>query len=382
MPNFDLSGMSDALTAIKQKRHAQLVDPAAHFPELQKAFRNGIENRRKALEAFGAITEPYVPNYVILDRAFLIRGFRQGVPSTALSLNSGSSPQNNWANFASKIEAGDDFMNVDEVSFFFWWQNENTADAIIDVESSLMMFGRWYVHAYNGRWWSPWSPSSIGKARLRATAELSLFNWTAEPTEPSPQPSQLQSILSESVSGIWNPFGGWEQKLGHISGHYYVHADKFLVPANGKAVFEVTLRINADGHNGRVGAIYNEASHELICPYVQLAIPSAAPIKVSNGQLSRSSGSASSSLSYSDKATLARNGVHPLRAMLLRRSAKGSGKICSLSEVKRTWSGHGGMSAYDPKRTSTILGDRRTKHSRARSPRCGSSHASGSTDLT
>src|SRR5262249_6982172 len=46
--------------------------------------------------------------------------------------------------------------------------------------------------------------------------------------------------------------------------------------------------------------------------------------------------------------------------------------------VKRTWWLHCEMSAYDPKRTSTALGDRRTKHSRSRSPRRRSSHASGS----
>jgi len=280
MPNFDLSEMSDALTAIKQKRHAQIVDPAAHFPELKNAFRSGIENRRKALDASGAITQPYVPNYVILDRAFLIRGFRQGVPSTALSLDSVSLPGENAAYFASKIEPSGTFMNVDEVSFFFWWQSENPTGTTIDVESSLMTFGRWYITAYYGRWWSPWSPSTIGNGRLRVSAELSLFNWTAEPTQPAQQPSQLYSILDDNISGYWAPFGGWNQKLGHFSGHYYLHYDRFFVPANGKAVFEVTLRIKADGYHADVGAIFNEASGQqgVICPSVQLAILSAQPI--------------------------------------------------------------------------------------------------------
>lgn len=287
MPNFDLSQMPNALASIKQKRHSQIVDPSAHFPELQAAFRNGVENRQKALDAFAAIAPPYVPNFVELDTAFLIRGFRQGIPSTALTLNSGSFPKNNWATFASKIESSGNFMNVDEVSFFFFWQNDDASNAVIDVESVFMLSGRWYVHAEAGAIWSPfWSGSTIGKSRLDASAQLSLLQWWDQPpTEPLQQPSQLQSIISKSISGGWSPFGlGWEQELGHFSGNYYVHFDKFFVPANSVAVFEVTLRINASGYDGKVGAIFNEANHIVTCPYVRLTIPTAAvPVKNSIG---------------------------------------------------------------------------------------------------
>jgi hypothetical protein len=291
MPNVDLSQMSHALAVNKKKLHRQMTDPVADVSALREAFHKGVESRRKAWDALGAIAQPYTPSYVTIDTPFLIRAYRQGEPTTALLLDSYMGPLKSEARFRSEIEDytfTGGILNEDEVSFYFLWQNDTAGNAVIDVESSLMLFGRWWVRAKSGLLWSPWSPGSAGHAKLKVSGELSLWEWWNQPpTHPLRQASQLQQVMTQDISGGWSLFGaGFESDVGRISGNYYFHYDKLFVPANGVVVFEVTLRMNGSGYDAGVGAVFNELNHSVICPYVQLEIPTS-PIKVSDGQLSR-----------------------------------------------------------------------------------------------
>ena len=150
MTKLDLTQMSVALAALKEKLHRKkfqdwTVDRPARFLAAQDAFRKGVESKGKALEALNAVAPPYAPSYVTLDKPFLIRAYRNGNISIDMLVDSQMQPQNSWARFRAEFTSTGSFLNQDELSFYFFWQNDAASDAVVNVSSSMMLTGHWWV---------------------------------------------------------------------------------------------------------------------------------------------------------------------------------------------------------------------------------------------
>ena len=84
-------------------------------------------------------------------------------------------PQNSWARFRAEFTSTGSFLNQDELSFYFFWQNDAASDAVVNVSSSMMLTGHWWVWAESGMFWSPvWGVSTIGRVIFHLNVDLSL----------------------------------------------------------------------------------------------------------------------------------------------------------------------------------------------------------------
>ena len=274
MPEAGLSDMKDTLFSIKREKQARNARGPEIFDAASKAFRNGVAGRLKARDLLAAGVIPAGPAPVTLDSPFLIWAFRNGGPANIHS-DTHIEPLNSWARFMSQWKQGGSFLGHDEVDFFFLWQNDTGSDAVVDVESQLMLAGRSSVFADSGLVWSPfWGQGTIGNSRLRIESELTLLEWWNQPpTQPLQQPGQQHEVVDMSADGGWILLGSGNGDSLWLSGSHHGHYDMFLVPAGAVAVFEVSLNMYYSGFKGEGSVDFQTANESLSCPYVQLTVP-------------------------------------------------------------------------------------------------------------
>lgn len=267
------------LSEIKQDEERQMQRLSESLPG--EAFRKGVETRLKAHDVLASHARPEVPIYTRLDTPFLIWAFRTGGPANFLG-DTHIEPLNSWARFRTGYEHGGYIGPHDEVVFYFLWQNDTGSDAVVNVESQLILNGSCSIFAESGLIWSPfWGQGTIGESELWVEANLKLFEWWNQPaTEPLPQPSQTHDVIGLStgggfalVSGTGNGEWSW------LSGSYHVHYDAFLVPADAVAVFEVSLGMRYVGYKASEYVDFQSYAFEsLLCPYVELEVLTASPM--------------------------------------------------------------------------------------------------------
>jgi hypothetical protein len=304
MRDSDLSAIKDRLAAIKReearlldgrrgrrqngrlseirreahRRRAQLSDFFTHEDE---AFREGVSGRLKAYDLLATPVPPGKPINARLETPFLIWAFRNGVTVTILD-EAHIEPLNSWAKFGTRWQHEGGIGPHDEVVFYFLWQNETSSDAVVNVESQLMMNGTCSAYAE-----SRLIPL-IGKAylglgvwdesKLSLDAELKLLEWWHQPaTQPLRQPGQLRDVLDVGVSGGFT-LAQWGARLGGeswtLSGSHHVYYDRFYIPADAVAIFEVSLRMQYSGDSGWSEVNFHDPTQAaLVCPYVALTSP-------------------------------------------------------------------------------------------------------------
>ena len=268
------SDIKATLSSLKREEWAQKRRGPEQFAAANSAFRNAVSNRLKARGLLTTGATPITPASVTLDTPFLIWAFHDGGPANILS-DTHIEPQNSWARFISQWKHGGPFLGHDEVDFFFLWQNDTGSDAVVDVESQLMLAGRSSVFADSGLILSPfWGQGTSGSSRLRIESELTILEWWNQPpTRPLQQPSQLHEVIDMSADGGWIFLGSGNGDSEWLSGSHHVHYDMFLIPMNAVAVFEVSLNMYYSGSKGDGSVDFQSAEEPLTCPYVQLTTP-------------------------------------------------------------------------------------------------------------
>ena len=270
----DPSSIKDTLSSLKREEKLQGARGSERFAAAGRAFHDGVATRLKARSLLATGVTPAAPVSVTLDSPFLIWAFHDGGPANILS-DTHIESMNSWARFMSQWKHGGPFLGHDEVDFFFMWQNDTGGDAVIDVESQLMLAGRSSVFADSGLIWSPfWGQGTIGSSRLRIESELTILEWWNQPpTQPLRQPSQRHEVVDMSADGGWIFLGSGNGDSVWLSGSHHVHYDMFLVPVDAVAVFEVSLNMYYSGSKGEGSADFQSAEESLSCPYVQLSTP-------------------------------------------------------------------------------------------------------------
>jgi hypothetical protein len=303
MRSSDVSEIKDALAALK--REARLSDirqgqrhrgPLSEiqreaqgqrerlsdfFASEDEALRKGLSSRLKGHDLLAPPAPPQKPFYTRLETPFLIWGFRKGVTSPILD-DTNLEPLNSWVKFRTRWQHEEQIGPTDEVVFYFLWPNETGSDAVVNIESLLMLTGTCSAYAESGLF--PWFGNLLvggelfGYSRLRIEAELKVWEfWNQPATQPLRQPGQLTEVLDRSVEGGFT-LAEWGARLGGeswpLSGSYHLHYDGFRAPADALTVFEVLLRMRYGGQSGSCEVnFYDPAESALVCPYVALTAP-------------------------------------------------------------------------------------------------------------
>jgi hypothetical protein len=306
----DLSEMKSVLSAVKEKRHKREIllreverprqktrlrpgadksqiqkdlrrafesnmrDAAGSFSSVEKDFRQGVEDRRKAIAQLAAADSPYTSRYVMLEKPYLIWALRDGRAKDSLLRDSHIESGNSWAKVFSQFGDEGSFFAHDEVNFYFRWTNDTHADAVVNVTSFLMLDGGCHAWADSGWLWNPfatWATDTY--IDMRATVDLSLLEWWHQPaTEPLRQADQSDPVTDLFVDGgfaLWSLGNTADRR---ISGTYNVNYDTFRVPANRVAMFEVSLNLRYSGDEGFGWFAFDGPGHSVLCPFVQLEI--------------------------------------------------------------------------------------------------------------
>jgi hypothetical protein len=299
MRDADMTEMRDALAALKREearvasikhgrvRGSRLVEfrremqihrtqLSGLFTSEETAFLDQVRSRLKAHD-LAHPDSPSTPNYMRLEKPFLIWAFRDGRPISILE-DTHVEPLSSWARFRTRWQQDEHLGPEDEVVFYFMWQNDTGGDVVVDVESHLMLNGTCWAYAESG--WIPpiwWGTGTFGEMGLWIDANLKLLEWWNQPaSQPLQQPAQSIEIVELRVEGGFT-LGTWGAKLGGesrtLAGSHHLHYDGFFIPAGAVAVFEVALQMHYSGMNGGSCEVnfLEPAESRLLCPYVELA---------------------------------------------------------------------------------------------------------------
>lgn len=269
------------LAEFRRETQSQLTGFSEVFASEETAFRGGVSSRLKAHDLLATPGLPATPIYTRLEKPFLIWAFRDGGPIGILD-DTHIEPLNSWATFRTRWKQSTHIGPEDEVVFYFMWQNDTPGDAVVDVESQLLLNGSCWAYAESGLippiWWGT---GTFGEMGLWIEAELTLLEWWNQPaTKPLPQPAQTIEVMELRVEGGFT-LTSWGAKLGGeartLVGSHHLHYNGFLVPAGAVAVFEVSLQMRYSGMNGGSCEVnfLEPAGSSLLCPYVELATQSA-----------------------------------------------------------------------------------------------------------
>jgi hypothetical protein len=301
MRDGDISELKDALAAFKKKeaRRSHFGQGRRHkarasefkrltesppdglsdfFANEEETFRRGVRTRLKAHDVLATPDTPATPLYTRLESPFLIWAFRDGGPVSILD-DTHIEPLNSWARFQIGWQHQVYIGPTDEVVFYFLWRNDTGGDAVVNVESELLLKGTCGAYADAG--WIPefwWGTGNVGESTLGISAQLKLLEWWNQPpTQPLRQPSQSREVIDLFVEGGFAPavwVSNWGAGLGDIwtlTGNYHLRYDDFFVPTDAVAVFEVSLTMH---YGGRFGSCFVDFLHpvesSLLCPYVEL----------------------------------------------------------------------------------------------------------------
>jgi hypothetical protein len=257
------------------------------FVHEDQAFRQAVTSRLKGHDQLATGVSPGTPTFTKLDTPFLIWAFHDYGPSNILT-DTHVEPLNSWAKFRTHYseDGPGNIGDYDEVAFYFLWQNDTGSDAVVNVESQLLLMGSCGAYAEDG--WFPgflWLSGNYGKCRVLLNAKLTVLEWwNHPPTQPLRQPGQEREVTDFEVEGgfIIQPSGA---KLGGesqaLSGSYHLNYDGFRIPADAVAVFEVSLEMYYSLAYGSCDVTFDDPpGSALMCPYVELEMLTA-PLRVS-----------------------------------------------------------------------------------------------------
>lgn len=145
MAEFDVSDAKRQLTALGQRRNAPVSRkwplrrrPLRRSPDALRAFSSREDVARRGLGSRPGDWAPFgdEPEIITLDKPFIILDLRNRQGVNILVADNVES-MNSWAKVDSWLNKPDDFLNVDEVGFYFYWTNDTGKDAAVNVSSLL-----------------------------------------------------------------------------------------------------------------------------------------------------------------------------------------------------------------------------------------------------
>jgi hypothetical protein len=256
---------------------------AKSIAALQKTMRNGMENRRKALDLLGS--KPFIVTPIPLMSADSIWATPVG-----MLIDSRIIPGNNVAKI--KFVTHDDTGGYPSVSlyFYFFWKNDTQYAAVLNASADLILTGWAGLNAFTSFWGGSHSTMDL-------TAVMNVF---VEGQQISTDSHQRTSIKSLSASGGSDLFGDTGSDSDNIFGTFNLSCSKILVESDQFALFEVGMVASYTINNGSVAVHFCDVIQgnlplfdgSVICPALNIELLTApsvtsSPVTTTTGSLAR-----------------------------------------------------------------------------------------------
>lgn len=261
--------------ALRADFDKQRAEAASRFPATEKAFRSTMATRLRALKLLGT---PFTPSFVTLDMPFLIWQFPH--PDN-IFINENYESMHSSVRIFVDAKSG---SKLAEFVFFYIWENDSDAFAVVNVASSLVVNGSCSANSglsYFGgndislglvtdlslRRWSGWGTDSVTGKSLDFT-----YVWPA-------QSSQIQDIADIFVEGNFPLLGSFHPNFVKVFqfSQFPLSRDLFLVPDEASVIFEVRLVLDYsmgdESNDGdQVFVDFSNNGNAVFCPNVELEI--------------------------------------------------------------------------------------------------------------
>ena len=257
---------------------------AKSIAALQKTMRNGMENRRKALDVLGS--KPFIVTPIPLMSADSIWATPVG-----MLIDSRIIPGNNVAKikFETHDDTGGNYPSV-SLYFYFFWKNDTQYAAVLNASADLILTGWAGLNAWTSFWGGSHSTMDL-------TAVMNVF---VEGQQISTDSHQRTSIKSLSAYGGSDLFGDTGSDSDNIFGTFNLSCSKILVESDQLALFEVGMVASYTINNGSVGVSFCDVIQgdlplfdgSVICPALNIELLTApgvtsSPVTTTTGSLAR-----------------------------------------------------------------------------------------------
>lgn len=256
---------------------------AKSIAALQKTMRNGMENRRKALDLLGA--KPFIVTPIPLMSADSIWATPVG-----MLIDSRIIPGNNVAKI--KFETHDDTgSNNPSVSlyFYFFWKNDTQYAAVLNASADLILTGWAGLNAWTSFWGGSHSTMDL-------TAVMNVFVEGQQIFDSH----ERTSIKSLSAYGGSDLFGDTGSDSDNIISTFNLSCSKILVESDQIVLFEVGMVASYTINNGSVALSFCDVVQgdlplfdgSVICPALNIDLLTApgvtsSPVTTTTGALAR-----------------------------------------------------------------------------------------------
>jgi len=259
---------TDSFEQLRAKHHTEL----AHFVEEQKAdatkraasmkngLRNSIETWHTGIERLPNSGPPRgnagpPPQYVFLNSPTVI----WSTPGVLLQ-SSHVEPWKSWAKFTAHSTES---YSLEQLSFFFYWENPSDRYAVIDVDTYLVLNGFCLAGSDGG-----FFPGDR-RSNLSVQARLYLYELWNEPPTPPGWENEVALSLSTSTGDFWD-VGAIE--FEEIFRTLNVSLNTRAVPPHGMALFEATTALESQVSDGVTDVDFASGDFEVLCPGVVLTL--------------------------------------------------------------------------------------------------------------
>ncbi|MGA8595883.1 MAG: hypothetical protein WB676_14285 [Bryobacteraceae bacterium] len=285
---------ADRLAKLRELNHlaqvARASQPSVQLVRSPKisaaAFKRQREERRQALSLFSRILPPFVPVEVVLEEPFLI--WQLPNPQSNIWISEQYAPSDSFVKFLVDTSEGSDST---QFVFYFWWENEQSSFALVNVNTSLILNGTCGVSA---------APSVLfgNSASISLSANLTLLQWWEQPpTQPLYQDSQMQFIVGLlAYTGASLDFGSPDVKKKDFNfSPFNLSYSMLAVPPQSGVLIEVALQMDYSFDGGELDiseyamANFNSGDNFVMCPFVQLEILTASSVAAPQARVSKQS---------------------------------------------------------------------------------------------
>ena len=164
---------------------AQQAEAAKESVAAKAAFRSAVDDQRNILGRLASSAATPAVSQVVLDAPFLI--WPSPYTTDVFFDDYHIEPWNSWAKFKFNSQGG---LGLQEIIFYFLWENSTDKDVVINVDSWLMLNGYGQVNI-PGNWFDD------ELASMSISGSLGLLEWWNQPpTSPPMQPDQFQTTVN------------------------------------------------------------------------------------------------------------------------------------------------------------------------------------------
>ena len=280
------SELKEAIAAHTRRTAAERVEAArpALTPE---TLHLASESRFEAARYLGGV---FWPSVVFLNEPLAVTASHAGNID-----DSSTVPRNSWVKFVVDDQGLDDagVDRVDNLTFWYFWENETAATVVVDVSAFTTISGSWEAQANIGSKhvhedpndpnYDPGASEAVyGHAHLSLSASLALYQyWTdaLAPLQNLPDQQTQISFLDVSAQAGGPPDYLYPAlRTGFVFNAFEMKQRLLVIPPDGRIFAEVSFNVAHRASTGRALADFSTGDgNQITSHWVEIAYVVAPP---------------------------------------------------------------------------------------------------------